>query len=290
MNYQGKVFRPPSEASSLIIQCTIGCSHNKCSFCSMYKEDQFRIRPLNEILADLDSMSIYANVYKRVFLGDGDALIMSMDDLKTILKKISSSFPANKRTGIYASPKSLTTKTVDQLKELKELGLGIIYLGMESGSDLILKKVNKGASAQEILDQAKKVKEAGILLSVTMISGLGGQELSHEHAVESAKLINQMEPHYLGLLTLMQEPGTELDLEIKRGDFLPLTPLQVLEETKLFVCQVEAKGITFRSNHASNYLGLAGILDQDKDKIIATINHYLIDSHPNLRKEAYRSL
>lgn len=290
MNYYGKVFRPPSEARSLIIQCTIGCSHNQCTFCSMYKDDQFRIRPRQDILDDLESMSIYRNVYRRVFLGDGDALVMPMDDLRAILNKTREIFTANERTGIYASPKSLSTKTVEELKELKDLGLGIIYLGLESGSDIILEKVKKGSNAQEILDQAKKVKEAGILLSVTMISGLGGKELTKEHAIKSAEVVSLMEPDYLGLLTLMQEEGTELLEEIRRGDFQVLSPLEVLEETRLFISLVEGQGIVFRSNHASNYLNLAGVLDQDKDKLIDTIDSVMEDSSPNLKEEAYRRL
>ncbi len=289
MEYVGKVFRPPSEASSLILQCTIGCSHNECSFCSMYKDDEFRIRPLEDILKDIQSMAIYKNVYKRVFLGDGDALILPMDSLRAIIKKIRNTFSYVERIGIYASPKSIATKSPAQLKELRDLGLGIAYLGLESGSDEVLTRVKKGSSAQKILELAKKIKDAGILLSITMISGLGGRELSQEHARESARLISQMEPDYLGLLTLMEEPGTQLYEEIREGSFVPLSPREILEETRLLVSLIRGQDIVFRSNHASNYLGLKGVLDRDKDQILESLDQALSNSKA-LRSQAHRAL
>lgn len=289
MEYIGKVFRPPSEARSLIVQCTIGCSHNKCAFCGMYKEDEFRIRPLDDVLRDLEEMSRYGQVYRRIFLADGDALILPMEHLKTLLTKIAELFPKVERVGIYASPKSIATKTVEQLKELKELGLGIAYLGVESGSDLILEKMKKGVSAEELLHQGQKLKDAGIDLSVTLISGLGGKEHTLEHATESAKFISTLQPNYLGLLTLMLEPQTELYQDIQQGRFELLTPTEVLEETRLFVSLVEGKDIVFRSNHASNYLSLGGVLDQEKERILKDIDEAMEDIR-YLRHESHRRL
>ncbi|NLY36928.1 MAG: radical SAM protein [Tissierellia bacterium] len=289
MEYFGKVFRPPSEASSLIIQCTIGCSHNQCTFCSMYKEDTFQLRGLEDILADIEEMSRYGYVYRKVFLGDGDALILPMKSLRMILNKINELFPSLERIGIYASPKSIATKTTEELKELKNLGLGIVYLGLESGSEEILKKVKKGSSAEEILTLSKRIKDAGITLSVTLISGLGGKELSKKHATQSAAIVSKMAPDYLGLLTLMQEPGTELDREIRGGSFELLSPEEVLEETRLFISLVEGKNILFRSNHASNYLALGGNLDEDRQKLLEIID-LALGTKKGLRQEAHRAL
>lgn len=289
MKYYGKVFRPPSEASSLIIQCTVGCSHNQCTFCGMYKEDRFRLRPLEDILRDLEQLAPYRHVYRRVFLGDGDALILPMESLRAILKKIKQVFSSVERIGIYASPKSIETKTVGELKELKDLGLGIAYLGLESGSETILKKVKKGSTAEEILALSKRIKEAGILLSVTLISGLGGKELTKEHAIKSAHIVSQMAPDYLGLLTLMQEPATELYRDIREGRFQVLSPREVLEETRLLVSLIEGENILFRSNHASNYLALRGNLEEDKKTLLDSID-LALGGKEGLRAEAHRAL
>lgn len=289
MEYIGKVFRPPSEASSLIIQATIGCSHNLCSFCSMYKDDSFRIRSLEDILGDIDSLAIYKNVYKRVFIGDGDALILPMETLEKILTRLKNTFPRLERIGIYASPSSIKTKSLEELRLLKELGLGIVYLGLESGSQEVLRRVNKGHSPQEILELSKRISAAGIKLSVTLISGLGGRELSQEHARESARIVSLMAPDYLGLLTLMEEPGTRLYEEIREGSFIPLSPREVLEETRSFISLVEGEGILFRSNHTSNYLGLGGELSRDREKLLEALDLALEDES-RLRNEAHRTL
>lgn len=289
MKYIGKVFRPPSEARSLIIQCTIGCSHNKCTFCGMYKEDQFRIRPLEDVLLDLEEMSRYGANYNRIFFADGDALILPMDHLRILLTKAKELFPRVQRIGIYSSPKSIATKTLEELEELHFLGLGIAYLGVESGSDQILKKIKKGATAAELLKEGKKIMDAGIDLSVTLISGLGGKALWKEHALESAALISALEPNYLGLLTLMLEPETELYTDLQEGRFQLLGPAEILEETELFVSHVQGKNILFRSNHASNYLSLAGVLDQEKDMVLREIQEAKEDLR-HLRQESYRRL
>lgn len=275
MRYQGQVYRPPSEAYSYILQATIGCSHNKCTFCYMYGEDNFTIRPLAELKEDLDmARARYSNI-RRIFIADGDALIMKFEDLVELFKYINELFPNLERIGIYGSPRSILLKSVEELKTLKELGLGIIYLGVESGSDEILKRVNKGVTRDEMIEAGLKVKESTIPLSITIISGLGGEELTKEHAIESASLINEMSPDYVGLLTLMTPDFTPLAQDIKAGKFQMLEPREVLEETKIMVENITAEDVVFRSNHASNYINLRGVLSQEKDMVLAQIERGL---------------
>lgn len=289
MRYEGTVYRPPSEAYSLIVQATIGCSHNSCSFCSMYKDKTFRIRPLNDIIEDFKEVRKRYSRVEKIFLADGDALIINTRDLSTILQNIKSLFPECKRVGVYGSPKSILGKTKEELVYLKEQGLGIIYLGIESGSDKILREINKGVTSKEIVEAGKKVRETAIALSVTLISGLGGKENTKEHSQESAKIINAINPDYLGILTLMIEEGTELQLKITSGEFSLLNPREVMEEMRGFLESIEVKGTVFRSNHASNYINLGGILSEDKDKIIKEIN-YILTNDSYYKDERLRGL
>ncbi|MBW4827790.1 MAG: radical SAM protein [Clostridiaceae bacterium] len=275
MRYEGTVYRPPSEAYSLIVQATIGCSHNRCTFCSMYKDKKFRIRPLEEIIKDLMiGRQNYKNI-KRIFIADGDGLIMKMDYLRKILRAIKELFPECERVGIYGSPRSILGKSKDELLELKDLGLGIIYLGVESGSDKILNKIKKGVTSTEMILAGERVVETGIKLSVTLISGIGGKELSQEHAIESARVMNEINPDYIGLLTLLVNEGTGLHDEIQNGEFQLLTPEEVLIETRQLVNRLEVDNCIFRSNHASNYVALGGTLKEDKDLILAQIDEGL---------------
>lgn len=289
MRYEGAVYRPPSEAYSLIIQTTIGCSHNKCTFCSMYKDKKFKIRSVEHIIEDLkEGRKRYARV-EKLFLADGDALIMKTDDLITILKVIKELFPECKRVGVYGSPKAILEKSYEELRKLGEYGLGIIYLGIESGSDKVLKAINKGVTAKDIVEAGIKVKESKILLSVTLISGLGGKENSSEHAIESAEVISTINPDYLGVLTLMVENGTELERKVSSGEFSLLTPREVMEEMKLLVQSIQAQGTVFRSNHASNYISLGGVLMEDKNKILKEID-YILKNDRAYKDERYRGL
>lgn len=289
MRYEGMVYRPPSEAFSLIIQATVGCSHNRCTFCSMYKDDSFKIKPVLDIKEDLaEARAYYANV-RRIFLADGDALAMKQEDLVEICSYIKEIYPECERIGIYGSPNSILRKTVEELKELKELGIGIIYLGVESGSPKILESIKKGVSREEMVKAGKTVKASGIKLSITLISGLGGRELTREHALESASIVNEMEPDYVGLLTLIINPGTELHDDVEAGRFELLDPKDVLKETRLMVENIEADGCVFRSNHASNYVNLAGTFMRDKKQILEQIDLGL--SAANFEeKEKYRRL
>ena len=263
IEYEGRVFRPPSEAYSLIVQVTIGCSHNKCTFCDMYKEKRFRVRKLEEVKADFDEARRMYRRVGRIFLADGDALMCRPEHMAEILRYIKKVFPECERVTSYGSPASILCKKQEDLNMLHDLGLDMIYLGAESGSPEILEHIHKGVTVEEYVRAAERLRGTGIRLSVTLISGLGGQKMLEEHAVASAKLITAMKPDYLGFLTLLLEPGAPMLQEVKAGMMQLLTPAQVLEEMELFLTHVDSEGTVFRSNHASNYISLAGNLNRD---------------------------
>jgi radical SAM superfamily enzyme YgiQ (UPF0313 family) len=289
MRYEGTVYRPPSEAYSLIVQVTIGCSHNGCSFCNMYKEKKFRIRDLKDIIEDLEQAKLAYGVVKKVFLADGDALVLETSKLKLILSKIRELFPECERVGIYATPKDILRKSLEELRQLKDFGIGIVYLGIESGSDDILKSINKGVTVSEMIMAGARIKESGIKLSTTLISGIGGREKISEHAIESAKVISAIDPDYVGILTLMVENGTPIYEEVKKGTFNLLTPEEVMLEIREFLQNIEVTNCIFRSNHASNYMALSGTLPQDQNRLVQDIDLAIKGEH-NYKKEEYRRL
>ena len=289
MRYFGSVYRPPSEAYSLIVQVTYGCSHNTCAFCSMYKEKHFALRPLEEVLEDFEMARKTYRKVGRVFLADGDALVRKAQELYVILDRIRELFPECQRVTCYASPSSIQIRTEEELRTLREKGLTMVYMGLESGSDQVLQKMNKGHTAAEIIAAGQKVRRCGIALSVTAITGLGGPELLREHAVETARAFNAMNPEYIGMLTLMVEPGTPLYDWVRAGQFQLLTTQQVLEETKLLVEQLDTPGSVFRMNHASNYLNLRGTLNQDREAMLAEVQRAL-DGQTELKPEGWRAL
>lgn len=273
MRYEGTVYRPPSEAGSLIIQLTIGCARNTCTFCAMYKDKNFRIRPLEEVVEDLQmAREYYSRIkVKRVFLADGDALIVKTKDLLYILEKVKEIFPECERISMYGAPKDILGKTPEELKTLKEAGLDMIYMGIESGDDEVLTFVKKGATQAEMIEAGKKIKDAGMILSVTLISGLGGRRFLKEHAINSAKVISAIKPEYVGFLTLLVEEGTPMYDQLKNGEIELLKPQEVLEEMKLFISNVDSEGTVFRANHASNYIPLGGTFNRDKEALLAQI-------------------
>ncbi|MCT4605612.1 MAG: B12-binding domain-containing radical SAM protein [Marinisporobacter sp.] len=289
MRYEGSVYRPPSEAYSLIIQATIGCSHNKCTFCSMYKDKQFRMRNIKEIIEDLEMARDYYKQVKRIFLADGNTLALKTEYLKTILLKIKELFPECERVGIYSAPKDILRKSVEELKELKDLGLGIAYLGAESGSDEILDRIQKGVTSEEMIQAGKKMVESGIPLSVTLISGLGGKEQWTQHARESARVINEINPQYLGLLTLLIQPGTKMYEEVQNGEFDLLSPEEVILETKELIKNLDVKNCVFRSNHASNYVALAGTLPRDQMNLLKQLDLTMENTY-GIKDEMFRRL
>ena len=289
MRYYGAVYRPPSEAYSLIVQVTYGCSHNTCAFCSMYKEKRFALRPLDEVLEDFHiARQTYRHVDK-VFLADGDALVRKASELYTILDTIRELFPECQRVTSYASPASIRIRTDEELQTLRAKGLTMVYMGLESGCDEVLKLMHKGHMSEEIVAMGQKVRRNGIALSVTAITGLGGPELLEQHAIETAKAFNAMNPEYIGMLTLMVEPGTPLYDWVRDGEFQLLTQPQVLRETRLLVENLDSPGSVFRMNHASNYLVLKGTLNQDKEAMLRTIDAAEHDLS-RLRPEAWRGL
>lgn len=289
MRYEGAVYRPPSEAYSLIIQVTIGCAHNKCTFCSMYKSKIFRVRPIEEIFQDLEAARISYKHVKRIFLADGDALILKRSDLKKILIKIRELFPECERVGAYAAPKDILRKSIEELKELRDFGLGIVYMGIESGSDEILKDIKKGCTSEEIVKAGRKIVQSNIRLSVTLISGIGGEEKTHIHAVESARVISEINPDYVGLLTLMVEPQTEIYDKVRSGKLKLLNPEEVMFETYKFVKNLNVDNCVFRSNHASNYAPLGAMLCKEKGILLKQIEGFLKGKN-KFRSEFMRGL
>ncbi len=289
MRYEGAVFRPPSEAHSLIVQVTIGCSHNTCTFCSMYKEKSFRVRDEREVFEDLEDAALQYGGYPiRIFLADGDALVLSNDRLLRILSFIRQKFPLAERVTSYATAQDINRKSIEELKELKKAGLSMVYVGAESGDPEILKAVCKDVTCEELIEASKKLKEAGIALSLTLISGLGGRERLKEHALFSAQLVSAMRPEYLGFLTLMLEGDIPIKKEIKEGRLHLLEPADVVTEMRLFLENVDSEGTVFRANHASNYILLKGDLNRDIPLLLKALDE--VEKGSAFRSECVRRL
>ncbi|MDO4754335.1 MAG: radical SAM protein, partial [Bacillota bacterium] len=240
MQYEGNVFRPPSEARSLIIQTTIGCSHNKCTFCYMYRDDVFRIRTQEEILADLDECSKLYPFVEKLFLADGDALVIPYPRLLEIVTYAKSVFPKLRQITMYATARDILGKSMEELESLHKAGLDMLYIGLESGSDAILKEINKNCTSEEFITAVKRAKEAGMKCSVTIILGLGQREKSREHALETARVLSEAKPEYVAFLNLRFKPGTELTKMVERGEFVRLNDVELLQEMKLFIQHLDS--------------------------------------------------
>lgn len=288
IEYEGRVFRPPSEAYSLIVQVTIGCSHNKCTFCDMYKEKQFRVRPLEAVKRDFDEARRMYRRVERIFLADGDALMCRAEHMAEILRYIKKRFPECERVTSYGSPKSVLVKTQAELDALHALGLDMIYLGLESGSDTVLARINKGETADEIVRAGLMVKAAGMKLSVTCIAGLGSTELSEEHAVKTAEALSRMKPEYIGLLTLLFELPTPLMRDWQEGRFYLMNPIEIAQETLVLLEHIDCEGSVFRANHASNYVNLAGTLNADREAMCEKLRAAL-EGKVRFKSEAFRA-
>ena len=282
MIYEGDVYRPPSEADSLIIQLTIGCARNTCRFCTMYKDKKFRIRPLSEVIADLNWLKQWHPHYHfdRVFLADGDALIVKTPDLITLLDKIFELFPHVRRVTTYGAARDVLQKSHEELCQLRRHGLEMVYLGAESGSDKVLTDVAKGVTAAETVEACLKLKAAGIKISMTLITGLGGRADTRIHAIESAKLVSATKPEYLGLLTLSLGSKAPMKQDLLDGRFEMLSPVEGLEEQKLFLEHVDSEGTMLRSNHVSNYMALRGTLNTDRESMIAQLDRAISIATP----------
>ncbi len=291
LKYEGDLFRPPSEAGSLILQATIGCSHNRCTFCAMYKRKKYRERSCEEILAEIKLAANYYPHTKRVFLADGNALAIATDKLLEILQQLDKAFPLLERVTLYGNPHDLLGKATAQLHQLGQNKLGMIYLGVESGSARVLEAVKKGVTPGEMAAGAAKVKAAGIPLSVTVLNGLAGVEGSVEHAEATARLLNKMDPEYIGLLSLITVPGTTMHRQFKEGLLTALSPWQLLEEIRMVVAGLELTNSVFRANHASNYLPLKATLPRDKESLLASLDQFIARKAPNsLKSEFMRGL
>ena len=289
MHYQGDIFRPPSEASSILLQVTTGCSHNKCTFCRMYKRSRFSIKDQETILADIDYASRHFGHIDRLFLCDGDALIVPQERLVAILAAIRARLPWVTRVGTYANTKSIRMKTMEQLLELRQLGLGIVYMGLESGDNVTLTAVGKGADASRMVDMGRKVRQAGIKLSLTVLLGIAGRERSHIHARETGRVLSLIDPEYVGALSLMLVPGSPLAAAHERGEFPLLSSREMLEELSLMIAATELSDGFFHANHASNYLPIKARLPRDKEATLRLIGQAL-DGRVGLKPEFLRGL
>lgn len=273
MRYEGNIFRPPSEARSYILQCTVGCSHNRCTFCAMYKDKKYHVRKMEDILTDIRMAGEYYGDLNKVFLADGDALAMNTSDLLQIINAVYDTFPSLNHVGIYASPDTILSKEISELTALKAAGLTIAYLGVETGNKELLQDIRKGVNYDEMVEAGKKIRSAGILLSVTVLLGLAGRTaMAVEHARDTSKILNDMNPDYIGALTLMLVPKTELYRRMERGEFELPGPFEILDEMRIMIQGLEVNNSVFRSNHASNYLPIKGTLPQDKEKMLELIN------------------
>lgn len=277
MRYEGQIYRPPSEAYSYILQVTVGCSHNRCSFCNMYIDKKFHIRSLEDILLDLTMARRAYRYVERIFLADGDALIVRTETLLAILDEIHRLFPECSRITSYASAKDLLLKTPEELLLLREHGLEMLYLGLESGSEKVLKAIDKGVTVQETVEACRKAKDAGMKLSITEITGIAGADGMEEHALASAKALSLINPEYIGLMTLTLRRGTRLTRDWEEGRFTRLNARQIVEEQRILVANLDSEGSVLRSNHISNYVQLKGTMNKDRDAMLADLDEALAE-------------
>lgn len=290
MRYIGDIYRPPSEAYSLLVQVTIGCSHNKCTFCNMYKAKQFKVRKPEEVLEDLAWARSHYNRVERIFLCDGDALCLANHKLLVILDYIKEHFPECERVTTYGRATDALRKTDEELRELKAHGLEMVYLGAESGSQKILERINKGETREELIEGVQRLEKAGLKTSVTFISGLAGPDDWEEHAIQTGKMIAEMNASYVSLLTLMLQPPAPLLEDYREGKFKLLTAEEVLAETCLMLQYARpSKPCVFRSNHASNYVSLRGNLPMDNESMIKSLKRCMED-RGLLKDERFRML
>ncbi|MBS0013119.1 MAG: radical SAM protein [Desulfobacterales bacterium] len=289
MHYEGMVIRPPSEADSILLQVTVGCSHNKCTFCGTYKSERFKIKPDETIMADIAYAAKHFKRQDRVFICDGDALIVPQKRLIKYFREIENQLPWVRRVGLYANAKGISMKSPEELKELRDHGLGIVYLGLESGDDQTLKAVNKGAGSKKMIEMGRKIKDAGIKLSVTVLLGLAGRERSRVHAEETGRVLSAMDPDYVGALSLMLIPGTPLHQDYAAGRFELPGSAEMLSELRTMLAATDLSGGLFHANHASNYLPIRAKLPEEKDKTLRMIDDALAGKVA-LRPEFLRAL
>jgi radical SAM superfamily enzyme YgiQ (UPF0313 family) len=289
MKYEGVIIRPPSEADSLLLQVTVGCSHNRCTFCPTYKGEKFKIKTFPEIEEDIRESARFR--VRRIFLCDGDALIIPQDRLVGILASIREHHPQVERVGTYANAKSILRKSPEELARLKSPGLSMVYLGVESGNGEILRRIDKGASVEQMVLAGQKVKQAGMTLSVTILLGIGGIEKSNDHALDTANILTRIDPDFVGALTLMLVPGTALHQDYETGAFILPDRFGFLRELGLIIRHASFTNCFFTANHASNYLPIRARLPLERETTVALIEKVLVQKNPgHLRPEFSRAL
>ena len=289
MHYEGNVIRPPSEAYSILLQATVGCSHNKCTFCGAYKGERFKIKSDDIIMEDIAFAAKYCRNQDRLFICDGDALIIPQKRLLNILTEIERQLPWVTRVGVYANTKSLNMKSAEELIELKQHGLGIAYMGLETGDAQTLKAINKGAGPDRMIEMGRKARQAGIKLSITVLLGIAGREHSERHAMETGRVLSAIDPEYVGALSLMLIPGTPLFDEYEAGRFPILEPIETLRELRTMIAHTDLTNGLFHANHASNYLPIRARLPRDKQATLALIDE-AISGKIALKPEHLRAL
>jgi radical SAM superfamily enzyme YgiQ (UPF0313 family) len=276
LRYEGNIFRPFSEANSYLLQCTVGCSHNQCTFCGMYKDKKYRVRTTAEIMEDIRMAKDYYGDLEKVFLCDGDAIAIETDTLLKIIGTLYSTFPSLRHVGSYVGPQSTLAKSQDDLRALRLAGLTKAYIGVETGDDELLRKVKKGVGYDEMLAAGRALVAADINLSVMVLLGLAGKgEASSRHALATAKICNEMEPQYLAALTVTPVPGTVLFRQMQAGEFDLLDPFETLAEMKQIFENITIDHLKFVGTHVSNYLPITGTLQKDKQKMIAAVDEVL---------------
>jgi radical SAM superfamily enzyme YgiQ (UPF0313 family) len=289
MHYEGNIIRPPSEANSILLQVTVGCSRNKCTFCGTYRGERFRIKNEEIVMEDIAFAAEYCKKQRRIFLCDGDALIMPQKRLLKILAEIKHRLPWVTRIGVYANAKSLKMKTPHELQSLREHGIGIAYMGLESGDDVTLKKIDKGATAETMIRMGRKARDAGIRLSVTVLTGIAGKDRSEIHARETGRVLSAIDPEYVGALSLMLIPGTPLHKDYVAGKFSLLEPNEMLRELRTMIEHTDLARGLFHANHASNYLPIKARLPKEKTATLKRIDGALGGQIP-LKPEWLRGL
>jgi radical SAM superfamily enzyme YgiQ (UPF0313 family) len=290
--YYGDVYRPPSEAHSLILQVMYGCSYNKCAFCGMYSDKPFRVRPFAEVREDVEGLEPrFKQLVTRVFLADGDALALPARSVARILELLHAELPRLERVSSYANAHSLLRRSESELRELRLRGLQMLYIGLESGDDETLARVHKGVTAEQQIEACRKAKQAGFTVSVTAILGLGGLERSVEHARATGQALSAMDPDYIGMLSLMLAPGAALAESVERGEFKVPGAIDTLRELREIIAETNVTRAVFRTTHASNYLPMEGILPEDKLRMLEVVDRALAmgDAAP-LRPERLRGL
>ena len=275
MHYEGNIIRPPSEANSILLQVTVGCSRNRCTFCGTYRGERFRIKPEEIVREDIAFAAQHCRRQRRLFLCDGDALVIPQRRLTSILADVRAQLPWVTRVGSYANARSIGLKSDEELRELRQLGLGILYMGLESGDDATLKAIRKGADAATQVAMGRKAIAAGMKLSVTVILGIAGRARSAAHAHDTARVLSEIDPDYVGALSLMLIPGTPLYEDWRTGAFELLDPAEMLAELRTLIAETRLSRGLFHANHASNYLPIKARLPRDRDEVVAVIDRAL---------------